>query len=80
MSWTILHANFTQLLFFFFFWLHHMACGILTPQPGMEPRVEAQSLKHGAAWEVSPAIILKLQFCLGSVTFPLCLIRLLKIS
>ena len=23
---------------FFFFWPHHTACGILVPQPGIEPR------------------------------------------
>ena len=27
------HSSF----FFFMFWLHHAACGILVPQPGIEP-------------------------------------------
>ena len=34
------------------FMLHHMACGILVPQPGIEPvspALKAQSLNH---WEV----------------------------
>ena len=34
---------------FSFFWPCHMACGILVPQPGIEPRpskVRAQSLNH----------------------------------
>ena len=34
---------------FFFFFLHRTACGILGPQPGIEPvppAVEAQSLSH----------------------------------
>ena len=37
---------------FFVFWLHCVACGILVPQPGIEPAspaVEALSLNH---WEV----------------------------
>ena len=41
--------------FFFFFWPHHAACGILVPQPGIEPvppAVEAQSLNHWTAREV----------------------------
>ena len=41
--------------FFFFFWLCHMACRILVPQPGTEPvppAVEVQSLNHRAAREV----------------------------
>ena len=25
------------LFYLFIFWLHHVACGILVPQPGMEP-------------------------------------------
>ena len=45
--------------FFFFFgllvWPHCAACGILVPQPGIEPvppAVEAQSLNHWTAREV----------------------------
>ena len=39
----------------FFFWLHCAGCGILVPQPGIEPpppALEAQSLNHWAAKEV----------------------------
>ena len=39
----------------FFFWRHQAACGILVPQPGIEPTppaVEAQSLNHWTAKEV----------------------------
>jgi len=34
---------------FFSFWLHHVACGILVPQPRIEPRptaVKAQGFSH----------------------------------
>ena len=47
-SWCINWKN-TSFLSFFFFWLHHMACGTLVPQPGMEavpPAVEAWSLNY----------------------------------
>ena len=30
--------------FFFFFWPHHIACGILVPQPGIDPG--PQQWKH----------------------------------
>ena len=33
-----LKANLRNLDFFFFFWLHCVTCGILVPQPGIEPR------------------------------------------
>ena len=39
---------------FFFFLPHHMACGILVPQPGVEPgpsAVRAWSLNHWTARE-----------------------------
>ena len=42
--------------FFFFFWLSHMACGILVPQPGIEPgpsAVKAWSPNHWTAREFS---------------------------
>lgn len=26
-----------KIFFFLIFWLHHMACGLLVPTPGMEP-------------------------------------------
>ena len=38
----------------FCFWLHHVACGILFPRPGIEPSppaVEVQSLNHWIARE-----------------------------
>ena len=47
-------------LFFFSFWSHHMACGILVPWPGIEPTppaVEVQSLHHWTAREV-PSLFL----------------------
>ena len=37
------------LIYFFFFWPHHVACGILVPQPRIEPvrpAVEVQSANH----------------------------------
>ena len=39
---------------YFFFWLHHVACGIPVPRPGVKPKppaVEAQSLNHWTARE-----------------------------
>ena len=39
----------------FFFWPHHMACGILVPQPWIEPMasaLEVRSLNHWATREV----------------------------
>ena len=41
---------------FFFFWPYHTACGILVPQPEIEPVplvVEAMSLNNRTAREVS---------------------------
>ena len=41
--------------YFYFFWTHSMARGILVPLPGIEPAppaVEAQSLNHWTAREV----------------------------
>ena len=33
------HAdNFFSNIYFLFFWPHHIACGILVPQPGIEPQ------------------------------------------
>ena len=51
------------LTMFFFFWLHHSACGILVPQPGIEPRpsaVKAQSPKHWTAREFPNVLFLDL--------------------
>ena len=47
--------------FFFFFWLCHMACGTLVPQPGIQlvlPAVEAWSLNHRTTREVPPRLVL----------------------
>ena len=47
--WTLIWASRT---FLFFFWPYHAACGILVPQPGIEPRpssVRPQSLNHWTA-------------------------------
>ena len=47
--------------FFLIFWPHQVACGILVPQPGIEPvppAVEAQSLNHRTAREVPVSCIL----------------------
>ena len=46
----LLHFGFS-----FLFWPYHTACGILVPQPGIEPAppaVEAQSPNHWTAREV----------------------------
>ena len=43
------------MVFFFFFWPHYVACGMLVPQPGVKlapSAVEAQSLNHWASGEV----------------------------
>ena len=45
----------TNSIFFFFFWLHHTAYGVLVHQPGTEPvlpAVEVRSLNHWTAKEV----------------------------
>ena len=39
---------------FCYFWLHHMACGISVPQPGIEPvllAMKVRSLNHWTAGE-----------------------------
>ena len=46
-------------LYLFFFWLHHIACGILVPPPGIEPTFSAlgtQSFNHWTIREVPKAI------------------------
>ena len=46
--------------FYFFFWPHRVACGILVPQPGIEPMppaVEGQGPNHWTAREVPQAFI-----------------------
>ena len=43
-------------LFLKIFWLYHVSCGILVPQPGIEstrPTVEARSINHWTARQVS---------------------------
>ena len=56
------------LSFFFFFWPCRTACGILFPQPGIEPMcpvVEARSLNHWATREVLYFLIRwKMRLCL----------------
>ena len=50
--------------FFFFFWLHSMACGILVPGPGIEPMppaIEEQSPNHWAIREVPQSLIWELR-------------------
>ena len=44
----------------YFFWPNYAACGILVPQPGIEPRpsaVKAQSPNHWTAREFPTAIL-----------------------
>ena len=53
-SWSCLSKSPSRGLFFFF-WPHHTACGILVPQPGIQPfhpEVGAQSLNHWISREV----------------------------
>ena len=49
-----LHIFYGFVLFLFLFWTHLMACGVLVPQPGIEPgplSVKAQSPNHWTARE-----------------------------
>ena len=39
-------------IFFFFFWLHHAACGILVPLLGIEPRPLAVNARGPNHWTV----------------------------
>ena len=51
-----------------FVWLHHAACGILVPQPGIEPAppaVAARSCNHWTAREVPGFSVLILMLSLG---------------
>ena len=46
---------------YLFIWLYRAACGILVPQPGIEPtppEVEARSPNHWTTREVSPLYLL----------------------
>ena len=36
--------------FFFFFWPRHVACGILVPQPGIEPGPSALKVQSPNHW------------------------------
>ena len=57
----------SQNLFFFFFWLHRMACGILVPRTGIEPAplaVRAQSPNHWTAREFPYLLFICLFVCL----------------
>ena len=47
----VLVSYFLPLIFFFFF--GYEACGILVPEPGIEPVSPAQSLNHWTTREVS---------------------------
>ena len=58
----------------YLFWAHHTACGILVPQPGIEPRpfgMKAQSPNHWTAREFPYLFILKgiyfFLFCLSKM-------------
>ena len=42
---------------YFIFWLNHMACGILVPQPGVEPMLPAvEGMEYGHV--LNPALSL----------------------
>ena len=56
-----------------FFWLHHMACGILVPQPRirpMPPAVKAQSLNHWTGRKIWGFLFFVLQAYTVSLGFP----------
>ena len=51
--------------FLFFFWLHHVVCGILVPWSGIEPvapAVEAWSLNHWTARQVPRLLLSEIAF------------------
>ena len=53
-----------QLIYSFLPWPHCLACGVLDLRPGTEampPAVEAQSLNHWTAREISSSLLLQLQ-------------------
>ena len=50
----LLWIAYSFFFFFFFFWPCHVACGILVPQPGIEPGlsvVRVRSPNHWTTWE-----------------------------
>ena len=70
-----------EILFIYLFWPHRAACGILVPQPGIEPMphtVEAQSLNHWAAREVPGFPLLNDSFHHYSVLMEEAMHRILK--
>ena len=51
----LVHGTFFFRFSFVLFWLRHVACGILVPQPGIKPTapaLEVQGLNHWTAGEV----------------------------
>ena len=55
MSSTLDHFDYVLILFFFFFWLCHTACGILIPRPGIKPTptaVEAWCINYWTTREI----------------------------
>ena len=46
----------------FFFWLHHMACGILVPQPGTEPGPSATRPWSSNPWTARKFLLIFLFF------------------
>ena len=52
-------------LFDYIFWPCYVACGILVPQPGLEPGappMEVQSLKHWTTREIPNIFLLNVNF------------------
>ena len=51
-------------IYFLFFWPHHVACGVLVPQPGIEivlPILKAESLENWTTKEVPVGFMYKKQ-------------------
>ena len=80
-SFSVAPFNYYNFFFFFFllfdfnvfiYWPCHVACGILVPQPGVEPAppaVEVQSLNHWTTKEVPDFIVFK---CVSYMTEEKC--------
>ena len=68
------HFGFCHLrtLSFFFFWPHWITCGILLPQQGIEPALEAQSLNHWTTRGVPELSALLKFFFILTLTLLLC--------
>ena len=61
-SFKIFSLPILLVLFLVFFWLHHVAYGILVPQPGIDPwptAVKVPSPNHWTAGDFPPLSILK---------------------